>query len=124
MSEKNRSSAYAFVDSLALKIEEMAAECAGRYSVNEQNMGNFRKLCYLFHWVTADTGGEVERIDISPDAGIGFISIDVPTFELRGDELKRFIDILQFVNKIDIINTGADSVRVDASVPQIWDAVS
>lgn len=124
MSEKNRSGAYAFVDELARQIEEKSAEFAGKYSVNEQNMDHFKKLCYLFHWITADAGGEVKRVDISPESDRAFISIDVPAFELRGNELKQFKDFLQFLNKLEFTNTGADSVLVEASVLHVWDAVS
>lgn len=125
MSEKRRSGAYAFVDEFARQIEEKSAEFAGKYSVNEQNMDHFKKLCYLFHWIAdAEVGGEVKRVDVSPESDRATISIEVPTFELRGNELKQFKDILQFLNTLDFTNTGADSVLIEASMLHVWDVAS
>ncbi len=123
MAEKKQYDPYAFVDKLANQIEEKSKELAGKYTVNEQNMDNFKKLCYFFHWLTGDSGGEVNLIDIEPSSEHAIVCAEVPLVELRGDGLKRFIDILQYVDLLSTATTGPETIMIKAGVSRVWEAV-
>lgn len=59
----------------------------------------------------------------SPDKADACITIEVFSIDLFGESLKKFVEILENVSKIEFKNSGDDAIIMKIVVSGIWEAV-
>jgi len=106
---------------LDLQIERNRIEFEGKYVTNEQNMGKFVKVYNFFRWLADENGGEVIDYDVHPKSIQAKVSIDVPLIDIHKDGMKRFIDILQYVDVFKVAAAEQDNLMIHASVNNVWE---
>ena len=108
---------------LALQIEEQRMLADGKYVMNEHNMEKFGKVYDFFCALADDDGGKVRGFDIRPEYLYAEISIEVSSVDLHRDEMKQFLEVLQYVDVLDIKATTSDGLLICANVKNLWEAV-
>lgn len=122
MSE-TKNETFECANELADQIHEKRIEFDGKYAVNESNMEKFCKVYDVFYDIADDNGGEVLHIDIHPETIHANVSIEVPLLDLHRDLMKRFVDILEYVDLLEITPTASDSIIIGVNVKEVWEAV-
>lgn len=108
---------------VALRIEEKCAEVNGKYVVNEHNLESLCKVYDFFRSVSDEEDGKIEILDIRPESGCVIVSVEVSSVDLHRDGMANFVDILQYVNTIDIASTKPDGIVIRVGVKDVWEAV-
>ncbi len=123
MSEMKERAAFRYPQELALQIGEKCAEFKGKYVVNNHNMEKFGKVYDFFCRVADEEGGEVRCLDIHPGSAYAHASIEVSLIDLHEDMMKEFVDILQYVEVLEVKPTTSDSLLINAGVNHVWESV-
>ena len=124
MSEKNKKGASELTKDLELKVEEEKRAFDGAYILNPENYQRFVKVYAYFLDLAESNEGTVSRLDIKPTSIRAGISIEVPIVELLRDSIREFTDILSDVDVFNVTAGASDSLLIDASVNDVWKAVS
>lgn len=115
MSEMN------FDRELESQIKEQQELSEGKYSANKQKMLHLCGVYSFFCGVANDEGGEV-TLDFKPENLHAVVHAKVECVDLRREGMRQFLDILQYVDKLDIKATP-DYLLIDAKVNDVWEAV-
>jgi len=121
MSEMKERVTFKCARELALQIEEKCAEFDGKYVLNHANMEKFSKVYDFFYAIADEDGGEVRCFDVHPESERANVSIEVSLVDLYKDTLNDFVDILQYVDVLEIKPTTDDGLQIDAGVNGVWE---
>lgn len=111
-----------YAHELALQIEEQCAAAQGKYMLNRNNMEKFGKVYNFFCELAEDEDGELS-FGISPEVPHGEVSVRVESVDLRQDGMKQFVDILRYVDKLDVKAASLDDLLICAYVKDIWEVI-
>lgn len=123
MSEMKEQATFQCSHELAVQVEANRAKFDGKYVVNAQNLRKFSEIYDFFCGVADDDGGEVVYLDIHPESKFSNISVEVSTVDLYKGTMKQFIDILQYVDLLEVKPTAADGLLISAGVCNVWEVV-
>lgn len=108
-----------YVRDLSERVNEAVA--GGRGVVNQTNMEKFNKVYDFFCWLADDNDVEVKNLDVCPESVHASFSVEVPSVDLHGDDMVRFVDILQYVDVFSVNQTKSGEVAIYVCVKHVWE---
>lgn len=109
-----------YVRDLAGRVN--AAMKGSHSTVNVDNMAKFNAVYDFFCWFAEDNGVEIQRLDVRPQSTHASLSIEVPSVDLHGDAMVRFVDILQYVDVFAVKQTASGDLVINVCVNDVWNA--
>lgn len=90
------------------------------YIVNQPQMDKFIEILKFFQDVSTGDNGKIEPLDIIPKEESGSITATFLLFNLFGDEVVRFSDIIKHASSIAIEATIDHEVCISVTVPNVF----
>lgn len=119
MSNVYENASCEYVRDLAERVNE--ARAGGRHTVNASNMAKFNAVYDFFCWLAEDSGVEVKNLDVHPESIHASLSVEIPNVDLHGDDMARFVDILQYVDMFSVNQTPSGDVAICVQVNHVWE---
>lgn len=101
--------------------EKMEEKVELGYTVIPSKVKTWRKVLNFIQ--DYDYEFSVLNIDSSPDMADASITIEVFSIDLFGESLKKFIEILPDVSRIEFRNSGENTIIMKIVVGGVWEAV-
>lgn len=121
MSEMKKCVSFACPHDLAIQIEEKFSAYGGKYTVNEHSMEKFGQVYDFFNNLADNNDGDITCLDIQPESVNARIEIEVPPLDLYRDWMKKFVEILQYMDVLDIKPSEFDGIMIGATVNDVWE---
>lgn len=92
--------------------------------LNQANMERFNKVYDFFARFAEDNGGAVKYVDVRPQSMHANIAVEVSDVDLRGDDVKAFVEILRYVDIFGITQADPDRLTIEAGVKCVWEVLT
>lgn len=90
------------------------------FEPNPVQIAKFHKLVDFFEQYAKTVDGHFEDININPVFGVGDVTVDFVVFDLSGDEIQRFCDVLRACSAISMDANDAGEVCISCTVPDCF----
>lgn len=118
MSDVYESVPNGYVRGLADRVNKALTE--GQSVVNVDNMAKFNAVYDFFCWFAEDNGVEIEKVDVNPQSAQASLSIEVPNVDLHGAGITRFVDVMQYIDVLNVRQTEAGNLMIEVCVNNTW----
>lgn len=89
------------------------------YVVNQQQMDRLVDIMTFFLDKAEELDGKVNRINLTPKEEHGGVTATFIVFDIYGDDVKRFCDVMQYASAITIDSTE-DGVCISITIPNVF----
>lgn len=122
MSEKNFTVTVDIAAPVATKIEAVAAEYEGKYTMNNEVYKRLLSTYKKFRKFALQNDGGIKSTDIY---GVDKVKIvaEVPAVDLFREGLDLFSELLAMVDSIDVSASKSGDLIIEVSVAGLWKAV-
>lgn len=111
----------AFVNSLAEEYKNMIEnEYDEDYEINPMN---WEKMIYTLNYlvkVAEKLGGKVEPVELIPKEKNGYIEAVFDVFDLCGNEIQEFTDIIKMANVFSIEPLADNKIRIGININEVY----
>ena len=90
------------------------------YIVDIEQFRKLNNLVEFFKNTAKELGGKIESIDINPAEPPNGVTANFIVFDLFGDEIKRFCDVIQHCSAISMDVTVKDEICISCTIPGIF----
>ena len=90
------------------------------YQINPQQLQKLVDLIDFFKKAAKDLGGKIESIDIDPAAPPNGITANFVVFDLFGEDVQRFCEVIRHCSAISMDVTINDEVSISCTVPNVF----
>lgn len=84
----------------------------------EENWVKVYDFCSEF---AEENGGEIKGVEADAEANQTTITMEVPSVELRGGGMAKFLDILQYVSGLQSSQVAPDVLQFQIRVKGVWE---
>ena len=123
MSETKELGAIKPESELAHRIEAECAKFKGKYEASVTKLEQLDKVYGFLCYLVKCEDGEIKCLDVNPESNCASIAIEVPLVDLHKDEMKQFIDILQYVDTFDVKTTVDEALLISVGISNVWEVV-
>ena len=101
--------------------EAMAAiKSQDQIKINHSQMRKLVKLIAYFENRAKELGGRVEDVSFSPTDPPNGITVDFEFFDLTGDEVQEFCDIISPCSAISMDVTDKNEISISCTIPNVY----
>jgi len=100
-----------------LEMQNMKPE---DFEVDEVQLEKLKKLAMFFDKAAKDLGGKIVSVDLDPLVPPCGITANFIVFDLFGDEVKKFCDVLRECSAVSMDATDSGEVSISCTIPGIF----
>lgn len=100
---------------------EIKAETDEEYAVNKQNMDKFNQVYKFFCNIAEEDGGDVSCFHVNDNRTSFGVSVEISMLDLYRDSIAQFIEILRYIDVLDVKTTESEGILVSAVVDHVWE---
>lgn len=100
--------------------EEMASRDNSDYEVNEGQMSKLLDAYKFFLELAHRGGGRVEELQLEPKQEFAGITAYFVVFDVSGEDLKRFAEIVGNCSAFGMDTTSDDEVCISFNIPEVF----
>ena len=89
------------------------------FVVNQNQMDHLVNIITFFLDAAKNLEGKVEKVKLVPREEHGGVTATFLVFDIWGEDVKRFCDVMQYASAIDIDSTE-DGVCISVTVPNVF----
>lgn len=105
---------------MAAYHKEMEDFDPDEYQVNPEQLQKLINLIDFFKKAAKDLGGKIESIDIDPAAPPNGITANFIVFDLFGEDIQRFCEVIRHCSAISMDVTVKDEVSISCTIPNVF----
>jgi len=105
---------------LAAYRKEMESFNPDDWTIDQAQLQKLHDLIEFFKKAAKDLGGKIDSIDIDPAAPPNGITANFLVFDLFGDEVQQFCDVVRHCSAISMDVTVDDEISISCTVPNIF----
>jgi len=90
------------------------------YEFDRAQLGNLIDLIEFFENAANDLGGKIESIDLDPADPPNGITANFIVFDLFGDDVKRFCDVIRNCSAISMDVTTDNEISISCTIPNVY----
>ncbi len=113
--------AYDEIRYLVLQAGKKWRRLGANWRLNEENMKKFSRVYELFHMLAYEEDGKLRITDLGPESTSVKVSAEVRTMELRGEGMKLFLEILDYLNTFEMKTTESIQLLISGTVKDVWE---
>ena len=90
------------------------------YQVNLTQLQKLINLIDFFKKAAKDLGGKIDSIDIDPSSPPNGITANFIVFDIFGEDVQRFCDVLRHCSAVSMDVTVHDEVSISCTIPNVF----
>lgn len=90
------------------------------YVVNQPQMDRLMDVMNFFLDEAGEQDGEVQPVKLIPKREHGGVTATFIVFDIYGDKIQRFCDVMRFTSAISIHSIGEDGICISCTVPNVF----
>ena len=90
------------------------------FETNPEQMEKLNNLISFFKQAAKDLGGKIESIDLNPSNPPNGITANFIVFDLFGDDVRRFCDVIRECSAISMDVTINDEISISCTIPNVF----
>lgn len=90
------------------------------FQINPQQLKKLVDLIDFFKKAVKDLGGKIESIDIDPATPPNGITANFIVFDLFGEDVQRFCEVVRHCSAISMDVTVNDEVSISCTIPNVF----
>lgn len=90
------------------------------FIIDPVQLKKLNELVEFFEKTAKDLGGEIVSVDINPVLPSNGVTANFIVFDLLGDEIKKFCDVIQHCSAISMDVTSDDEICISCTIPNIF----
>ena len=100
--------------------KEMANANPEDYEIDPIQLKKMNDLIEFFKKAAKDLGGKIESIDLNPSKPPNGITANFIVFDLFGDDIQRFCDVIRHCSAISMDVTVNDEISISCTIPGVF----
>ena len=100
--------------------EEMRRTNREDIKVNPVQLQKLNNLVNFFKETAKKLGGKIESIDLDPVSPPNGVTANFIVFDLAGNEVQRFCDVIRECSAVSIDVTVDDEVSISCTIPNVF----
>lgn len=90
------------------------------YIVNQPQMDKLVKVLEFFLEMARKSNGKVEPVELIPREEHGGVTATFLVFDIYGDDIGRFCDVMRFTSAITIDSVIDEGICISCTVPDVF----
>lgn len=90
------------------------------FKLNPIQYKKFNDLVVFFKKAAKDLGGKIDSTNIQRVFGVGDLTATFEVFDLAGDDIQRFCDVIRSCSAISMDVTSEDKICISCTVPDVF----
>lgn len=104
----------------AMANEVLQSVSMDELDLNREQLQKFDDLVNFFESSAVALGGRIDSINITPAFGVGDLTASFIVFDLAGEDIQRFCDVIRNCSAISMDVTADDKICISCTVPNIF----
>jgi hypothetical protein len=94
------------------------------YAINQPQMDKLLDVLNFFLDVAEKNDGKVEPVQLVPKAEHGGVTATFVVFDIFGDDIQRYCDVMRHTSAITIDSTNEGSICISVTVPEVFTPIN